>query len=203
MSQAPASPTEPDPNRLASFSDNVLSVAITLLVFNVGVPAGWTHLELKPAIVALTPRLLSFLLSFSVIGVYWVAHNNMFRSARHINSSLLWLNNLFLMMVCLLPASAALLGIFPGQRAAVVIYGTNLLGVGISMRLLWWYVVRLQARFGTPIDPRLQQSGSRRIARGIAYALASIALAWANPWLSYGIFWIAPLSFVWAQLAWV
>ncbi len=201
MSQAPVGPAEPDPNRLASFSDNVLSVAITLLVFNVGVPAGWTHLELKAAIIALTPRLLSFLLSFSVIGVYWVAHNNMFRSATHINSALLWLNNLFLMMVCLVPASAALLGIFPGQRAAVVIYGTNMLGVGISMRLLWWYVIDLQSRFGTPIDRMLQQSGNRRIARGVVFALASIGLAWINPWLSYGIFWIAPLSFVWTQLA--
>lgn len=190
---------EPDQSRLVSFSDNVLSVAITLLVFDVRVPEGWTHLELKPAVFALAPRLLSFALSFFVTGVFWVAHGNIFRAAKHINRATQWLNNLYLMTICLIPASAAMLGSFPGQRAAVVLYGTNLVAVALSMRWLWGYVIRVNLERGTPIDGRLQESGKRRIAVGMVLAMIAIACGWIDPWISYAIFWITPLSFAWVQ----
>ena len=201
MSQTPTTPPEgePDQSRLISFSDNVLSVAITLLVFDVRVPAGWTHLELRDAIPALAPRILSFALSFFVIGVFWVAHNNIFRAATHINRAIQWLNNLYLLTICLIPASAALLGQFSGQRAAVVLYGVNLLAVGLSMRWLWGYVIRINLERGAPINAQLQRSGKRRIGVGIILALIAVACGWINPWVSYAIFWVTPLSFAWVQ----
>ena len=188
-----------DPSRLVSFSDNVISVAITLLVFDVRIPADITHLALWQAIRILTPRLLGFLLSFSVIGVFWVARNNMFRASTQVNRSLLWFNNIFLMMVCLIPASAALLGGFPGQRAAVILYGTNLIAVSVSMRVLWLYICRLQANTETPVTPGLEKAGSRRMVVAIVLASSAILLSWVNPWLSYAIFWITPISFAWSQ----
>jgi uncharacterized membrane protein len=188
-----------DPSRLVSFSDNVISVAITVLVFDVRIPAGITHLELWPAIHILAPRLLGFLLSFSVIGVFWVAHNNICKAASQVNRSLMWFNNIFLMMVCLIPASAALLGGFPGQRAAVILYGTNLIAVSISMRVLWKYVCQLQAKTDHPVEAGLEKAGSSRMSIAVVLAVTAIALSLINPWLSYAIFWITPISFAWSQ----
>jgi uncharacterized membrane protein len=188
-----------DPARLVNFSDNVISVAITVLVFDVRIPADVTHLELWPAIRLLTPRLLGFLLSFSVIGVFWVAHNNMFRAASQINRSVMWFNNIFLMMVCLIPASAMLLGGFPGQRAAVILYGTNLIAVSVSMRLLWGYTCRLHANTDRPIDTALAKTGNRRMTIAMLFAIAAIVLSRVNPWISYAIFWITPATFAWSQ----
>jgi uncharacterized membrane protein len=201
MSQPPKDRTErePDLSRVVSFSDNVLSVAITLLVFDVRVPSDWSQLDLHLAVVALGPRLLSFALSFSVIGVYWVAHHLMFRAVTRVSRRMLWINNLFLMMVSLVPASAALLSAFPGQRAAVVLYGLNLLGVGTSMRALWSYIIYYHADLGEPIEPGLVRSGKRRIGAGIVLAGVGVGLAWVNPWVSYAIYWVTPLSFAWIQ----
>jgi uncharacterized membrane protein len=188
-----------DPSRVVSFSDNVISVAITLLVFDVRVPDNVKELHLWPAICMLSPRLAGFLLSFSVIGVFWVAHNNMFQAAKTVNRQLMWLNNLFLTTVCLVPASAALLGRFPGQRAAVILYAINLIAVSLSMRLLWWFLARLQAGTDAPVDSALVRSGKLRMTVALLMAVLAIAVSFANPWISYAIFWITPITFAWSQ----
>jgi uncharacterized membrane protein len=188
-----------DTSRLTSFSDNVISVAITVLVFDVKIPAGVTQLHLWPVILILLPRLAGFVLSFSVIGVFWVAHNNMFQAARRVNRQLMWMNNLFLMMVCLVPASAALLGGFPGQRTGVILYGLNLIAVSTSMRLLWLCIERLHAGTDAAIDPQLLRGGQFRMYLAMVLATLGIAVSFINPWLSYAVFWITPISFAWSQ----
>ena len=190
----------PDPLRIISFSDNVLSVAITLLVFNVGVPGDWKQLDLHRAVLVLLPRLFSYVLSFAVIGVYWVAHNNMFRAATQFNRRLMWINNLFLMTICLVPGAAALLGSYHGQFAAVFLYGINLIAVGVSMRFLCFYMVRLHAKTETPIDPGFVKIGNRRIETGLVMAVLGVSSAFVNPWISYVIYSLTPITFAWSQI---
>jgi uncharacterized membrane protein len=61
--------------RLEAFSDGVFAIVITLLILDVRLPAG-VHVRIT-ALEQLLPRIATFVLSFVVVGVYWVAHHNM------------------------------------------------------------------------------------------------------------------------------
>ena len=76
--------------RLEAFSDGVFAIVITLLILDVRLPPG-VHVSIG-ALWQLLPRLATFVLSFVVVGVYWVAHHNMMHFIERVDRSLLWLN---------------------------------------------------------------------------------------------------------------
>src|SRR4030088_188078 len=93
-------------NRIEALTDGVFAVAMTLLVLDIKVPelepplAG-AELPLKP--LALWPKFLSYLISFVILGVYWVGHHIQLSFIRRADRPLLWINILFLLWVALVP----------------------------------------------------------------------------------------------------
>jgi uncharacterized membrane protein len=209
MDQAPPSPAaipsnglrEPAKSRVVSFSDNVISIALTLLVLDVRVPSDLKQLTFASALHILGPRLASFTLSFTIVGVYWVGHHLIFENFQRVGRPLLWLNNLFLLMVTLVPASAALLGSFPGQRAAVALYGLNITLVSASLLFIMLHGVRFHRQNHLPLDEIVTRIGFQRTWSGLLIACLGMLLAWVNPWLSYAIYWITPVAFALVQFA--
>ena len=181
-----------DKARVSGFSDNVISIAITLLVLDVTLPGGWVtekspHLDLRPVMIYLAPRLMSFVLSFSIVGVYWVAHHQMFRAMRGIGRPVLWINNLFLMTITLIPASAGILSEYPGQTISVFIYGFNVLMVASSLLLLWHYGVTFA------------RTGYSRTIGGVAIYLLGLPVAFISPWAALAVFSLVPLAYITLQ----
>ena len=113
--------------RIEAFSDGVFAIAITLLVLEIHVPqaSNTAVVHLTGALLALWPQLLSYALSFVIVGVYWVGHHLMMHSLRRVDRMLLWLNLLFLLFLTLIPVSANLLGQFRAVPIAVAAYGAN------------------------------------------------------------------------------
>lgn len=126
-------------DRIGAFSDGVFAIAATLLVLDIHLEPGLSGHALTAAFWALRPRLLAYGLSFVIIGVYWVAHHLMLSAMQRIDRPLLWLNNLFLLFVAFIPASAGFLGSYPGQQPLVVWYGINLLLASGALEMLWRY----------------------------------------------------------------
>src|SRR5712692_6409261 len=86
-------------NRIEAFSDGVFAVAITLLVLNLQIPqlaASVVSRELVPKLIELWPKLLIYVLSFVIVGIYWVGHHNTFHYIKRSDRTLLWLNLLLL-----------------------------------------------------------------------------------------------------------
>ena len=189
-----------DKGRLASFSDNVISIAMTLLVLDVRLPSDLDRLSVGQAVRLLAPRLLGFGLSFAIVGVFWVGHHLMLRSWRLTPRSVLWANNLFLLFLTLIPASAALLGGYPHQRAAAVLYGGNLLLVSGSLLLMWHLSVRFHRRHGVQLPSAGVREGYRRGVAGASIAAAGVALAWVSPWISYAVYCLTPVGYIVVQL---
>ena len=98
-----------DVDRLSAFSDGVFAIAITLLVLSIEVP-DFDRVSFGDAWDDLYPQLLSYGLSFVVIGVYWKAHHRMFRTLRRVTNRLLNLNLLLLGLVALIPFPTEMLG---------------------------------------------------------------------------------------------
>lgn len=128
--------------RMKLFSDAVFAIAITLLVLEIKVPEIADNLvatELPRELGHLIPKILSNIISFIILGIYWIAHHNIFMHIIRHDHIMLWLNTLFLMCIASLPFPTALLGHYPNQQISVVIYAGTLLITGIVLDLLWGY----------------------------------------------------------------
>jgi uncharacterized membrane protein len=116
-------------DRILFFSDAVMAISITLLVMDLKVPEALTGLGRVPG--ALWPNYLSYLLSFFIIGNYWISHHRLFRTIVRYDDRLLLLSLFFLFFVALIPFSTKLIALYPATRMAVVAYSLNILPLGL------------------------------------------------------------------------
>ena len=132
-------------NRLEALSDNVFSIVMTLLVFEISVPvlsAVPSNGELLAHLQSLIPVFISYFISFAVLAMFWISHNFFYNSiTTEINRTLVLLNMLYLSFLALLPFSAHLLGEYSSVQVAVVLYGLNVLLIGIIATAVLNYAV--------------------------------------------------------------
>src|SRR3546814_18488194 len=93
-------------SRLEAFSDGVLAIIITIMVLELKVP----HAPTFPALLAVVPVLLSSVLSFIYVGIYWNNHHPMMHLVEKIDGSILWRNLHLLFRLSLLPFTTGWLG---------------------------------------------------------------------------------------------
>jgi uncharacterized membrane protein len=186
--------------RITAFSDGVFSIAITLLVLNLQIPKLTMQqlMEggLNDKVLALWPNLLSYILSFVIIGIYWVAHHNMFHYIKRSNRPLLWINILFLMCVAFIPFPAGLLGEYPSERISVITYACSLILTNLMLSLLWWYATGNHRLVDKDIDPHFVSLANRRNITAPVVYLVSIGLSFLNVYLSLIVFFLFPLYYI-------
>jgi uncharacterized membrane protein len=139
----------PDPeralDRLVFFSDAVFAIAITLLVIDLRVPALGHDVadeQLAAALLDQGSRVMAYLLSFMVIGIYWYAHWRRFRYVRRLNGRLVVLNLLLLAFVAFIPFPTALMAEYGDRDIAVVVYAVSIAAAGILGPVSWTYAAR-------------------------------------------------------------
>jgi len=182
-------------SRIGAFSDGVFAIAITLLVLNLQVPKVPVS-ELVSKVLALWPNFLSYVLSAVIIGIYWVAHHNMFHYIKRSNRPLLWINILFLLCVAFIPFPAGLLGEYPLQRISIIIYASSLIVTNLFLSSLWWYATYNHRLVDTDIDPHFVSMVNRRNMTAPVVYLLSIGVSILSPLVSLVIFFIFPLYYI-------
>ena len=134
-----------NPNaRLMALTDGVVSIAVTLLVLDLRLPVGVGKLDdahLWAALVALRPSLVGYLLSFVVIGSFWMNHRAKFARIVASDGRLLWLNMIFLLTIGVVPFTTNLLA-ESGGTLATVIYAATMLVSGLSLTWIWAHARR-------------------------------------------------------------
>jgi uncharacterized membrane protein len=182
--------------RLEALSDGVFAVAITLLVLTLPVPQLASASELVPRLGALWPKLLSYALSFVIVGIYWVAHHNTFHYIKRSDRTLLWLNILLLMCIVFLPFPTALLGQYPEERVSIIIYAGTLVITGLVLQSLWWYATSGYRLVDRNIDPRLVQRATRRNLTAPLIYLLAIGISLFSVPASLVLFLLVPLYYI-------
>lgn len=144
--------------RINALSDGVFAIAITLLVLNIEVPndipADRVAQELPGRLAELIPDLLSYVVSFLVIGSYWMAHRAIFQDIRAVDRGLMWLNILFLMFVAFLPFPTALLDEYANDQLPVVLYAGSLAVARLPLTAIWWYATHNRRLIHAHLDAR-------------------------------------------------
>ena len=126
-----------------ALSDGVFAIAITLLTFQLQVTQplvnsrSWS--QLASAISDIEPKLESYAITFLVLGAYWMGHHRLFRAIVRYDRRLLLLNLLYLLGVAFTPFPASLLGTYPHNPLAVVIYAGNLAWLSVLSGVMGWY----------------------------------------------------------------
>ena len=89
--------------RLEAFSDGVLAIIITIMVLELKAP----HAGTWNALSELVPEFLSYVLSFTYVGIYWNNHHHMLKAAHHVSGGLMWANLHLLFWLSLIPFTTA------------------------------------------------------------------------------------------------
>lgn len=184
--------------RIEALSDGVFAIAMTLLVLELHVPrieVERAAAQLAPALRALAPHLVTFMVSFVLLGTLWVGQHFQFHWVRRANRTLIWINLFFLMCISFLPFSAALLSEYGANRHAVLVYGVNLLLAGLFLALSWRYAMH-RGFVVQALSAAICRGIEIRIWGGFAvYALSTI-LAFVDPRISLFGFVVVPVVYI-------
>jgi uncharacterized membrane protein len=164
--------------RIVAFSDGVFSIAITLLVLNLGIDKGLGEGQLDDALWNLREDFFAYAISFAVIGRFWVVHHRFFTEVEAFDGRLIGLNLLYLGFVVLIPFSSEVLGEYGGKTPAVALYSVNLAIVVLVGLLMGSYARRREL---TKADDRTHRESQIRSAYIAGVFLLSVPLAFLAP----------------------
>ncbi len=180
--------------RLEAFSDGVIAIIITIMVLEMKPP----HTE--PTLAALHPLwpiLLSYVLSFIYVGLYWNNHHHLFHAVQRVNGATLWANLHLLFWLSLIPFVTGWMGENHFATWPVAIYGMNLLMCASAWEILRRLLLA-QHDANSPIVKALGGHHRRKELISLLIYVAAITVAFVNSWLACALYalvaliWIVP-----------
>jgi uncharacterized membrane protein len=187
---------DPGLDRLVFFCDAIFAIAITLLALDIRPPAGQpldTDADVLKVLGSIGPQFFSFVISFIVIGLYWIGHHWMFRFIVRADVRLLMLNLLLMLCIAFMPFPTYLLGQSDG-RVATIFYALVQVITGLVANSIWWYATYHERLLAKPLDQRVLQLGWLRGLPGPLVFSASIIIALWSPNVAR-YFWLALIAF--------
>ena len=179
---------EIDAHRLEAFSDGVMAVIITIMAFDLKTPA-------TPDLHGLSHRvapLLVYVLSFTVIGIYWNNHHHLLRATERINGAVMWTNLYLLFWLSLVPFTTAWVGSAHSHSLPAVAYGAVALGAALAYTALVRAILR-----ANPDDKYIAAAVGTDVKGMVSLVIyvAGIGLAFLSPYLAYACY--ASVSLLW------
>lgn len=164
IAEAVAVERDPHLDRFMALSDGVYAIALTLLTIDLHLPdeaASLSGHALFSSLLDTWPKLLSYVTSFTVIAIYWIAHHRIFHLIRRLDGPLLGLSLLQLAFIAFLPFPTSVLGMHVGDAVAQEFYYGSLLLSGVVAAAVWWYASAGRRL----VDPRLSREVIRYYRR--------------------------------------
>ena len=127
-------------------------------------------------------RIISFAISFLVIGLFWMGHHRLFRYVTALDRGLIFLNLLFLGTIAFLPYPTALL--FAGnthEPAAPVFYAACVAGAGLAELAIWLYATNAKGLVPASVSPALRRYELGQLLPTPVVFLLSIPVAFIAP----------------------
>ncbi len=183
-------------DRVVAFSDGVFAIIITILVLDVRVPDLASGQSLRDSLDEVWPTLVSWIISFLIVGLYWVWHRGTFANVRAADLATVALNLLFLLPVSLVPYAASAIGEYPDDPLALHLYGGVLVATTSVRVVLVMYLDRHPALLWETPTPQVRRLRVLAAAFPLAVYAVAIAVADASPALSRILFFLLPGFYV-------
>lgn len=173
-------------SRLEAFSDGVLAIIITIMVLELKVPHAVELAALKPVL----PVLLSYVLSFIYLGIYWNNHHHLFQAAKEVSGGILWANLHLLFWLSLFPFTTGWMGENHLASTPTAVYGFVLLMAAIAYQILEYAIIAKEGR-GSLLARAIGRDWKGKISS--VFYLAAIPLAFVSSWIAGGLYVLAAL----------
>jgi uncharacterized membrane protein len=179
-------------SRLEAFSDGVIAVIITIMVLELHVP----HENGFAGLWTVAPRLAIYLLSFVMVGIYWINHHELCRRVETVDYGILWANLGWLFVLSLIPFFTDYAGEKHFDSFSTALYAAIMLFTGISFGVLRLAIVARQKR----LHQFTHTDQTELIKHGLSmlFYVAAIFMAYRHVWTSFllnlavTLIWIAP-----------
>ena len=174
--------------RLEAFSDGVIAIIITIMVLELRAP----HEATFDALRALAPKLLSYVLSFVFVAIYWNNHHHLWQAVRQVNGTVLWANMHLLFWLSLVPFGTAWMGENDFGRLPVATYGVVLWCCGVAYSIMVRVLLRSHEK-----DSLLAAAIGSDLKGWLSLGLYSAAIPLALVWPGISLLIYAAVAIMW------
>jgi len=168
--------------RLEAFSDGVIAIIITIMVLEIKVPEhGDTLASLKPLI----PKFISYILSFTYVGIYWNNHHHLMHAVKKVNGSMLWANLNFLFWLSLFPVAAGWMGEHHFALWPVMMYGVVLFLAALAYTLLVIVIKKTEGQHSLVVNAIGNDAKGKY---SLLFYIAGVGFSFINPWIGVALY---------------
>jgi len=176
--------------RLEAFSDGVLAIIITIMVLELKVPHGKEWQDLYP----LCSKMLSYILSFTYVGIYWNNHHHLFHTVKHVSAGILWANLHLLFWLSLLPFATAWAGENNFSQFPIILYGVLLFMCAIAYFILSKVIIAEHGEHSL-LAKAVGKIDLKGILSPVIYAVG-VALAFYLPLISFILYFVVAIMWI-------
>ena len=174
--------------RIEAFSDGVMAIIITIMVLEIKAPHGNDFGALRPLI----PTIISYILSFIYVAIYWNNHHHMMHTVKYVTGDILWANLHLLFWLSLVPFVTAWIGENHFDPIPMALYGIVMLMAAIAYWVLQNRILKHHGR-----ESVLARAVGKDFKGKISPVLYLIAIfsTYFSQWIAAGIY--ALVAFIW------
>jgi uncharacterized membrane protein len=182
--------------RIEALSDGIFAFAMTLLVINLALPDVTTVREfgLAQVLAGQAHKFLNYAVSFLVLAGFWSVNHQQFHIIEKTDNVHLWINVANLMFVALVPFTTDVMGDWTGEMTAELLFGGNILVLGILSVASWVYASRDGHLLGGEISLERVRIGTRRGMVGPVVAAVAMVVAFFAPGYSNWVYLAIPVT---------
>ena len=175
--------------RLEAFSDGVIAILITIMVLELKVPQGTEWRAVQPII----PTMLSYVMSFVYLGIYWNNHHHMLQTCTRVNGKILWANLHLLFWLSLVPFVTSWTGQNHFAPLPTAMYGAVLIMAAFAYTMLQASIIRFQGS-GSKLAAAVGNDAKAKLSQ-LFYALGIVLAMLQHSWIAASLY--ALVAFMW------
>jgi uncharacterized membrane protein len=187
-------------SRIEALSDGVFSIAMTLMVLSLKFPDEFpsnpTHEEMVQGFIQSIPALEKYLISFLVLGIYWMRHQAQFTFIQFATRGLLYINIIFLMFVALIPATTDFLMNYSNNQIPLLLYLLNNFLICLILVWHWYYITKMNpSLIVTGLPPEMIRLGFHMLVAACLLFLIAMLISFWSLRISFMVLYVIPLAF--------
>src|SRR5437773_650214 len=168
-------------DRLATYSDAVFAVIVTVMVLELRAPEQAAFSALWP----LWPTAISYAVSYLFIAIIWINHDYLMRFVGRPTLGLIWINFVHLFMVSFLPFATAWIARTRLASSPVVFYAGLFVCIDLSYNVFEREV--LTRADATRVSERTRRMARRRSLGVLASFTTAMLVAFVAPRVGFGL----------------
>lgn len=181
-------------SRIEAFSDGVIAIIITVMVFDLKLQEIPTDKTVWSELIKLAPKFISYAISFLMLSIMWVNHHQLFHQIKHADRKLLWYSIHLLFWMSAVPFGTNFIGANPLLWQASFFYGLIFFMSAMSFTMLRSYVIKNNLLHDNiSKQAHIKIRNKNRIALGI-YLTASV-LSIISVYISFVLFLVVPVMY--------